>query len=222
MIQLLLLFIIIINLLSIHTPNREYSNLADISYLKSCVYIHHKNFISHLRYNANLLYTIHRTAKTIQNLARNPTISTIAGEIANNIEQNYHIYISKVIKNYKHNNLCINKELRTLVIPLTSLNSLTYITFVDGIIPYIGDGSLSNPAILSNILNIDFRNSKMCVSCNDGRFVILAESSSRKLSYHRVIEGEWDLEIICIPNNHPVLREIPEMRNILSHLNFCE
>ncbi|MCS7122902.1 MAG: hypothetical protein NZ908_03035 [Candidatus Micrarchaeota archaeon] len=222
MIHLLLLYVITMNLLSIHSPNREYTNIADISYLKSCVYIHHKNFVSHLRYSANILYTIYRSARTLQNLGRNPAISIIANEIANNIEQNYHIYIGKVIKMYRHRDLCINKDIRTIIIPIVSLQSLEYITFVDGIIPYIGDGSISNPAILSNIITIDFRDSKMCISCKQGRFLVLSESNLRKISYYRVIEGEWDLEMVCIPTTNHILREIPNIRNIIDHLNFCE
>ncbi len=218
---LFLYLIIILSLISL--PKIDQPNITIISYIKSCLYIHEYNFINHLLLYANTLYSIYNGLDVLSRTVRSPKTKILIEMIKILIKENHIALLAKVIKFYKHKDMCISKHTRTVIIPIESLNSLEYIKYTNGIIRHLGDGSLANRVLLDKIVKIDFDNGTMCLDCKEGRFVVLSEHYDRQLAYYRVIGGEYKLSIICIDRRLlSKLGILSDLEPVLDYLNFCE
>ncbi|MEM2054430.1 MAG: hypothetical protein QW336_02635 [Candidatus Anstonellales archaeon] len=184
--------------------------------------IHEKNFIANLLNISTDIYELHLALKTISSSSHNPLVRLIAEELDNRLKKEYPKIISIYIKSYQHNDKCIGSNHRVLIIPITSIISIDMIRFSDGYIKYIGDGSLANPYILESIVEIDFDNGKLCISCKPGRFIVIGELTNREMGYFKILEGEFDLLSDCVSGSNRVLNRLDGILEIWDYLNFCE
>ncbi len=208
--------------LSIHKLSDDYLSIADITRIRSCMLIHEKNFIANLLNISTDIYELHLALKTISSSSHNPLVRLIAEELDNRLKKEYPKIISIYIKSYQHNDKCIGSNHRVLIIPITSIISIDMIRFSDGYIKYIGDGSLANPYILESIVEIDFDNGKLCISCKPGRFIVIGELTNREMGYFKILEGEFDLLSDCVSGSNRVLNRLDGILEIWDYLNFCE
>jgi len=222
MVIFLIFFSLLVMFLSIHKLSDDYLSIADITRIRSCMLIHEKNFIANLLNISTDIYELHLALKTISSSSHNPLVRLIAEELDNRLKKEYPKIISIYIKSYQHNDKCIGSNHRVLIIPITSIISIDMIRFSDGYIKYIGDGSLANPYILESIVEIDFDNGKLCISCKPGRFIVIGELTNREMGYFKILEGEFDLLSDCVSGSNRVLNRLDGILEIWDYLNFCE
>lgn len=222
MVIFLIFFSLLVVFLSIHKLSDDYLSIADITKIRSCMLIHEKNFIENLLNISTEIYELHLALKTISSSSYNPLVRLIAEELDNRLKKEYPKIISIYIKSYRHNDKCIGSNHRVLIIPITSIISIDMIRFTDGYIRYIGEGSLANPYILESIVEIDFDNGNLCISCKPGRFIVLGELTDREMGYFKILEGKFNLSSECIHRSNRALKMLDDVLEIQNYLNFCE
>lgn len=200
------------------TPSSEKLDLAEISYIRSCAYIHEHNFISNLLLYSKVIYSLDIALRNLEKIIPEKRIAMLVLMARENLELNYHYLLKPVIANYKDKDLCISKQTRALVIPIENIYSLELIKFGSNFIPYIGDASLSNPGILKEIIEINFEEGILCIDCRNGRFVVLSENYDKKLAYFKVLNGSYKLELNCIIKDF-----IPkDLEDFTDYFELCE